>query len=284
MHNNNLSPIPFYGSLAEQDFKKWYAYGEHTPLRVTKTRLSPFFFFVSGATSSPSVTSAYLYNECGERVSGAYETSIKNAISYYVNNGGVTFYFVTTASNMSIPKGFHYLAVTVSVGGSSHTLYSGLFRVCEADEISRECVSVKWYDAEDVEITDGGVIPFNHIGGGSYYYNQLYLLTDIGMPEYSFTEEGEDRNGYFFPVKQVSEKVYKMTFLATETMCDCLRLACQSDVIKITDRNGKIYDVEHFEMNVDWLDGGFFAQVECSFETDTVVKKIGKSYGTIESR
>lgn len=285
MHNNNLSSIPFYRSVAEQDFKKWYAYGEHTPLKVSRTKLLPFFFFHAGATSSPSVSSVSFYNECGDSVSVSttYTNAIKNAISSYVNNGGVTFFFTDTSSNMSLPKGFHYLRIGVSVGGTTTYYYSELFQICEDATLLMECIKVKWYDAEDVQISGGGVIPFAH-QAHTYFYNQMFLSSDIGMPEYSFTEEGEDRDGHFFPVKQISEKVYKMKFVATESMCDCLRLASQSDVVKITDHNDKVYDVEHLELNVTWLDGGFFAEVEISFETDTVVKKIGKAYGTINSR
>lgn len=285
MHNNNLSSIPFYRSVAEQDFKKWYAYGEHTPLKVSRTKLLPFFFFHSGATSSPSVSGVSFYNECGESVSVSttYTNAIKNAISSYVNNGGVTFFFTDTSSNMSLPKGFHYIRVAVSVGGTTTYYYSELFQICEDATLLMECIKVKWYDSEDVQISGGGVIPFAH-QAHTYYYNQMFLSSDIGMPEYSFTEEGEDRDGHFFPVKQISEKVYKMKFVATESMCDCLRLACQSDVVKITDHNDKVYDVEHLELNVTWLDGGFFAEVEISFETDTVVKKVGRAYGTINSR
>lgn len=285
MHNNNLSSIPFYRSVAEQDFKKWYAYGEHTPLKVSRTKLLPFFFFHAGATSSPSVSSVSFYNECGDSVSVSttYTNAIKNAISSYVNNGGVTFFFSDTSSNMSLPKGFHYLRIGVSVGGTTTYYYSELFQICEDATLLMECIKVKWYDSEDVQISGGGVIPYAH-QAHTYYYNQMFLSSDIGMPEYSFTEEGEDRDGHFFPVKQISEKVYKMKFVATESMCDCLRLACQSDVVKITDHNDKVYDVEHLELNVTWLDGGFFAEVEISFETDTVVKKIGKAYGTINSR
>lgn len=285
MHNNNLSSIPFYRSVAEQDFKKWYAYGEHTPLKVSRTKLLPFFFFHAGATSSPSVSSVSFYNECGDSVSVSttYTNAIKNAISSYVNNGGVTFFFSDTSSNMSLPKGFHYLRIGVSVGGTTTYYYSELFQICEDATLLMECIKVKWYDSEDVQISGGGVIPFAH-QAHTYYYNQMFLSSDIGMPEYSFTEEGEDRDGHFFPVKQISEKVYKMKFVATESMCDCLRLACQSDVVKITDHNDKVYDVEHLELNVTWLDGGFLAEVEISFETDTVVKKIGKAYGTINSR
>lgn len=285
MHNNNLSSIPFYRSVAEQDFKKWYAYGEHTPLKVSRTKLLPFFFFHAGATSSPSVSSVSFYNECGDSVSvpTTYTNAIKNAISSYVNNGGVTFFFSDTSSNMSLPKGFHYLRIGVSVGRTTTYYYSELFQICEDATLLMECIKVKWYDSEDVQISGGGVIPFAH-QAHTYYYNQMFLSSDIGMPEYSFTEEGEDRDGHFFPVKQISEKVYKMKFVATESMCDCLRLACQSDVVKITDHNDKVYDVEHLELNVTWLDGGFFAEVEISFETDTVVKKVGKAYGTINSR
>jgi hypothetical protein len=63
-----------------------------------------------------------------------------------------------------------------------------------------------------------------------------------------------------------------------------MRIIRLSDVVRITDQEGHAYKVEHFEMEVDWLEGGHLAQIECSFETDTVVKKVGKAYGTITPR
>ena len=191
MHNNNLSPIPFYKTLAEQEFKKWYAYGEHTPLRASRNYLLPFFFYHSGSTSSPSVASVAFYDECGNSVSvsSTYTTAIKNGISTYTNGGGVTFYFAKTSSSMSLPLGYYYMRIGVTVGGTTTYYYSELFRICESTELTRDCVMVKWYDAEDVAISGGGVIPFAHQASG-YYFNQMYLLTDVGMPEYSFGMEG----------------------------------------------------------------------------------------------
>ena len=51
-----------------------------------------------------------------------------------------------------------------------------------------------------------------------------------------------------------------------------------ADYIEITDNLGRHYDVEQFEMDVKWSQGGHYAEVSCSFQTDTVVKKIGKAY------
>ena len=104
------------------------------------------------------------------------------------------------------------------------------------------------------------------------------------MPEYTFTEDGEERDGRFFPIKQISEKVYKFKAVVPEYLCDCMRLIRLSDVVIITDQLGRTYNVEHFEMDVKWLDGGHLAEIDCSFETDTVVKKVGKAYGTITPR
>ena len=104
------------------------------------------------------------------------------------------------------------------------------------------------------------------------------------MPEYAMTEDGEERDGRFFPIKQISEKKYHFKCILPEYACDCIRLAGLSDVVKITDQYGREYDVEHIEFDVSWLDGGALAEVDVTFETDTVVKKIGKNYGTITPR
>ena len=98
------------------------------------------------------------------------------------------------------------------------------------------------------------------------------------MPEYKFTEDGEERNGCFFPIKQISEKVYKMSFTAPEYLCDVMRLIRMADYIEITDNLGRHYDVEQFEMDVKWSQGGHYAEVTCSIQTDSVIKKIGKAY------
>jgi hypothetical protein len=119
---------------------------------------------------------------------------------------------------------------------------------------------------------DNAVIAYGH-----GYRNTLYLNTQLGKPEYEFNEEGENRDGFFFPEKQISEKKYKCQVLAPEYLCDVMRLIRMCDHVRVTDK-GRIYDCDTFLITPEWQEQGNLASVEIEFETDTVVKKIGKGY------
>lgn len=304
LNNNNLSPIPFYGSLAEQDFRKWYAYGGMYPHRVSSRNLVPFFFTVDEEGVSIDKVSVFQVC-CNEEVfgKGSYNLSFSDAFSVHKEEGGdvpigslieaqcgimetdgySTIYFSAPNINIGLEKGAYFMQFDLSTDGGPMTVYSDVFFVEPSTDLNKFFVGIKWYDGSDLELSDGGVIPYSH-GIGKYYGNQIFLDTTIGMPEYSFTEDGEERDGRFFPIKQISEKVYKFKAIVPEYLCDCMRLIRLSDVVKITDQLGRTYNVEHFEMEVEWLEGGHLAEIDCSFETDTVVKKVGKAYGTITPR
>lgn len=293
--NNNLSPIPFYESLAEQDFRKWYAYGGMYKNIVTDDRLIPFFFVHTNTEAT--ISWVKFFKCCGEEIQGAgsfnmsydeafdhggsgnaFGTILQPKIGRMEASGNVTYYYTAKgAYDLGLPRGFYYIQIHFSDGSDR---YSDIFYV-EPTSANRG-VLMKFYDGSDLEYEDG-VVPYAH-GYNGYYGNQVYLDTEIGMPEYTITEDGEERDGRFFPIKQLSEKKYHCKAVLPEYMCDCLRLACLSDVVNITDQYGRVYDVEHVEIEVDWLDGGALAEVEITFETDTVVKKVGKSYGTITER
>ena len=301
LNNNNLSPIPFYGSLAEQDFRKWYAYGIMYPHRVSSSNLIPFFFTID--KTGVSIDKVSIFQVCcvDEEVfgRGGYNLSFSDAFYVHMEEGGgsmiaaqcgivegdgySTIFYCAPNINIGLEKGTYFMQFDLTTSGGSMTVYSDVFFVEPSADINKFLVSVKWYDGEDLELADGGVIPYSR-SVGKYYGNQIFLDTTIGMPEYSFTEDGEERDGHFFPIKQISEKVYRFKAIAPEYLCDCMRLIRLSDVVTITDQLGHSYKVEHFEMEVEWLDGGHIAEIDCSFETDTVVKKIGKAYGTITPR
>ena len=292
--NNNLSPIPFYSTIEEQDFRKWYAYGGMYKNVVDDEVLIPFFFV--HPNTEATISWVKFFKCCGEEISGAgsfnmaydeafdhegqgnaFGNILQTKIGRMEVNGNVTYYYAAKGAYvLGLPRGYFYIQIHFS---DNTDRYSDIFYV---EPSANRGVFLKWYDGSDLEYADG-VIPYQH-GVGGYYGNQLYLDTEIGMPEYAMTEDGEERDGRFFPIKQISEKKYHFKVIVPEYICDCLRLVGLSDVVKITDQYGREYDVEHFEMEANWLDGGSLAEVEITFETDTVVKKIGKNYGTITSR
>jgi surface protein len=110
----------------------------------------------------------------------------------------------------------------------------------------------------------------------------LYLATELGKPDYLFEEEGETRDGYFFPEKQLSEKVYRFTFVAPEYLCDVMRFIRLSDYVIVTDPYGREYKCDTFLITPKWLTQGDLASVECEFQTNTVAKKVGQSVSAVE--
>lgn len=118
----------------------------------------------------------------------------------------------------------------------------------------------------------------NLIEGGERYRNRLYFCTELGRPDYEFSEEGETRDGYFFPEKQVSEKTYHFMILAPEYLCDVMRFIRMSDYKVVRDQFGRVYECDTFLITPKWQNQGYLASVDVEFQTDTVVKKIGRGY------
>ena len=296
---NNLSCIPFYETKEEQDFRLWYAYGDKYPHYVPSDYLIPFFFSIP--LFAYDTISVHFFKACCNEeeylgIVGSYNndfsidfatynsdfTSIMELNGLVVKTDEITqkrilTYYAREEESLNLEDGMYYMAFTFSFRGHKiREYYSDVFFVKKREALSRK-VMLEWRNEENLEY-DGGFIPYAETEGGDNFTNRLYLDTTIGMPEYKFTEDGEERNGRFFPIKQISEKVYKMTFIAPEYLCDVMRLIRMADYIKITDDLGRNYNVEQFEMDVKWSQGGHYAEVSCSFQTDTVVKKIGKAY------
>ena len=105
----------------------------------------------------------------------------------------------------------------------------------------------------------------------------------MGKPDYTFEEEGEQRDGLWFPEKMISEKTYKFTFLASEYLLDVMRFIRMADNIKVTDKYGRTYQCDTFLMTPKWEAQGNLASVEVEFQTNTVAKRIGRAFTTINT-
>lgn len=171
-------------------------------------------------------------------------------------------YIVHKGEEIAILEGFTdkmYLELSDGID----TWYSAYFGFCNP------CMKIEWYDADDF-IMDAGAIVYSN-----GYKNEIYLDTEIGMPEYEFEEEVAERNGYQFPISQISYKKYKFTILVPEEVCDVMRFIRLSDHIYISTRENT-YKATSFLMTPTWAEQGYLAEVACEFTTDTVAKKIGK--------
>ena len=171
-------------------------------------------------------------------------------------------YIVHKGEETAILEGFTdkmYLELSDGID----TWYSAYFGFCEP------CMKIEWYDVEDF-LFDAGAIAYS-----DGYKNEMFFDAEIGMPEYEFEEEVAERNGYQFPISQISYKKYKFTILVPEEVCDVMRFIRLSDHISISTKNDT-YEATSFLMTPTWAEQGYLAEVACEFTTDTVAKKIGK--------
>ena len=190
-----------------------------------------------------------------------------------VNNLDIVYYTAGEGNPIGLARGYYFMRFTFS---DDTVRYSDCFKVAPVDKM----VKIEWYCEENLYY-EGGYVPYKQ---DITFKNILYVDTDVAMPAYNTSEEGTDRDGYFFAIKQLSWKTYNMAFHAPEYLCDCLRLAFLSDRVKVTDQLGREYQCDTFNIEVNWLDQGHYASVTCSFNTDTVVKMVGKAYSTISDR
>jgi hypothetical protein len=259
--NNNLSVLPFYSSLSEQTRNRPYAYGEVYPLYVPVGKLPTFQL----CGPSGAVGSITLYKAdgtiAGYLSSGLISSKTVGNYTVYYHTGG--------SSGLYSGEGQYYIVVTI--GGTSY--YSDVFTAVA--DISAY-LKIEWWDEEDF-LMDGAGIAYA-LGGSTYFKNVVYLNSQLGKPEYEFEEEGEKRDGLFFPEKMISEKTYKFNFLANEPLCDVMRLARMADHVQVTDRYGTVYTCDTFLITPKWETQGNVASVDGEFQTNMVAKRIGRNF------
>lgn len=265
--NNNISVLPFYTSKDEQNHRKSYAYGKIYPLFAPADMLLPFQIIRN--TRANDVTSVVLYDKTGKQVCDI-TTYMKETGLQIVRFQSLRYDVILYPSILPMPlnqlDGIYYMSLSDGV----QTWYSEMFTVVQ--DVSAY-LKIQWWDVENL-VFDAGQIVYQEPD----FKNTLYLCTELGKPEYEFEEDGEERDGYFFPEKQISVKTYKCTILAPEYLCDVMRFIRMADYIHITDKYGREYDCDTFLITPKWETQGDLASVEIEFKTNTVVKKIGRGY------
>lgn len=269
--NNNLSVLPFYRTLAEQNARKWWIYNRIFPLYVQAGFLPPFQIIRTPSVTNLNVARCRIYRADGT-LYGTFTTELVNAgavIQRYPSFGyDVMIFGGQTPFVASMPNGQYYIELVITGG----TWYSEIFTVVNDIE---PYLKIEWWDVDDF-VMDAGRIVYKY-SNGTQFKNVLYLPSDLAKPEYVFEEEGESRDGYFFPIKQISEKRYRFNFLAPEYLLDVMRLIRMADFAQIT-YHGQVYSLDTFLITPTWEDNGDVAVVEAEFDTATVAKKIGLGY------
>ena len=267
IQNNNISVLPWYTSINEQNHRKSYAYGAIYQLFAPADRLLPFQIIRN--TRVNNVSSVILYDKTGKQVANI-TTYIKETGLQIVRFQTLGYDVILYPSILPMPlnqlDGIYYMTLSDGV----QTWYSEMFTVVQ--DVSGY-LKIEWWDIENL-VFDAGQIVYKN----QDFKNTLYLCTELGKPDYEFEEDGEERDGYFFPEKQISVKTFKCTILAPEFLCDVMRFIRMADYIHITDKYGREYDCDTFLITPKWQTQGDLASVEIEFKTNTVVKKIGRGY------
>lgn len=267
--NNNFSVLPFYTSIDQQNAKKWWIYGRVFPLYVQAGYLPPFQVIYPGTNSN--IQELRLRREDGSLV-GSYLQEFLNAGAVVKNFSSLGYRVLVfgglTPLLPSLENGRYYITVNLA----NKWYFSDIFTVVNDIE---PYLKLEWWDVDDFTM-DAGTIVYKY-SNNTQFKNVLYLPSDIAKPEYVFEEEGESRDGYFFPTKQISEKRYRFNFFAPEYLLDVLRFVRMADFAQIT-YHGQIYSLDTFLMTPTWEDNGDLAVVEAEFDTATVAKKLGVGY------
>ena len=267
--NNNLSVLPWYTSIDQQNARKWWIYERVYPLYTPAGFILPFQLMVEHV-SNPVIAFIYLMDaNTGQVVDGSMKSKLQN--------GGMVFkQFASLGYDVLVFPGLLPVLTSLNSGRyyfigqiNGHEYFSEIFTVVNDIE---PYLKIQWWDTSDF-VMDAGTIVYTNPA----FKNVLYLDSSIAKPEYPFEEEGEIRDGYFFPVKQISEKRYRFRFFASEYLLDVMRFIRMADYAEIT-YHGQRYSLDTFLITSDWEDNGDVAAVEAEFDTATVAKKIGLGY------
>lgn len=267
--NNNLSVLPWYDSIERQNARKWWVYNKVYPLFTPAGFMLPFQIMREHRINE--IVSFRIYKRdnslVGDFTQVMKETGLKVVNPIGAREIDVIVYSGLLPAFTKFANGQYYAVMSDGV----QTWYSEMFTI--VNDISGY-LKLEWWDVDDFYMDEGVIIYKSPL-----FRNKLYLCADIAKPEYIFEEDGETRDGYFFPAKQISEKRYHFTFLASEYLLDVMRFVRMADYAQIT-KNEQVYKLDTFLITPEWEDNGDVASVDAEFDTATVAKKIGRGFAT----
>lgn len=221
------------------------------------------------ASNVPTAIKSFkIYTRCDELVGDFIADMTETGLTIKhipAQNIDVIVYSGFFPMSQTIADGQYY----AEMSDGTDTWYSEMFTISKA---ASSYLKIEWWDVEDF-VMDAGAIVYT----SPKYRNRIYISADIAKPEYEFEEESEERDGYIFPIKQISKKTFHFSFLASEYLLDVMRFIRLSDYVEITYK-GQRYSVDSFLLSPEWEDYGDVASVDAEFTTATVAKKVGLAY------
>lgn len=271
----NVSPLAFLPANQWYNHRRAYVYGNIMPLVVPLNRIPPFAISfedhadIAGRPDLAGVNWTLINYNTGVETNIGVEINATGYGGFVNENGRVVLQY---PGNVNLPgidsvEDLYYIRFEDIYG---NFIRSEIFAWQDNLENSRKYVKVEWWHGEDF-VYPGGTIRYDFP-----FKMWCYLYTDIGKPERLQKEEVEERDGRKLYLKQISWKVFKFEFRAPEYLVDAMDLIWQHDACQVT-HMGRIYEVEEFVMNTEWLEYGDFARVTVEFRSDTVVVVNGRS-------
>lgn len=270
--NDNHSILPFYDTKEKWHHLKPYSYGEKYPLITPSRFILPFQVIRAHQEATPLTVFKIIEFDTGTEhnaLSEMLSTENLQIREYPDLLDGYDIIMNYGKFELDVAFDFEgYFYIEMSDG--TDTWYSELFLFVK--DVSK-MTKVVFYDRNQIREIYGGHFEFRY-----GFQNFFYINNQIGKPKYPITEEGDERDGFFYPEKQISEKLYVFEFVAPEFLLDAIRAIRLHDWVFVQDEFGDIYQVEEWSHEPEWQEQGDLATVEVEFHTNTIIKKIGQGY------
>lgn len=264
---NNYNVLPFYSSKEYWHSKRWYTYGQICPVAARKDYLVPFqlYFTRDVVSTSGNITLDI------KRVNDDVTVKSFTLNHSFIHTPEYVIIKFPEQQITALPLGLYYYKVTYQetndsgiAQGEALEAYSDIISIMDDES---DFVRLEYWNASDIT-TNGYSISFT-----DNFKFVSYIHSTIAKPDYEFEEELTKRLGYKFIETQVSTKVYKFNYLATEANCDAMRIARMCDYIKFTTPLD-VYNALYMSFEVAWQDYGDVANLTVEFETDTIIQRL----------
>lgn len=286
--NNNFTPLAWHeGNVELQSHRASYAFGHVVPLLASSTTFLPFQIVT--ATGAITLTND---NTCDIRLRKLDGTDavgsnlhsrfglVKKSVTIREADTELGITAVTVdviiyngGTMTALPTGQYYLTLT----SNSTTWYSDVVTIVSD---TTKLTKLVWWDEKDLVFGEGCIVYKYGTNNSTQYKNTMYLLEELGMPEYTVEEEGDNRDGLFYASKLISGKKYKIQVAQlTEAMCDALRFVHLSDRVEVYDGYSRHYQCDSVLVTPSWQSGAV-ASAAVELTTNTFVKQLGTGYIT----
>ena len=150
--NNNLSPLPWYDSISEQNHRKPYAYGSVYPLYCAMGSVPPFQIQMPHSTVTIVTVKLVTFDDGIEvDVTQAMIQAGLQVVRYATDGYDNVVYSPVVSFGITTQEGRYYMVMTMSDGT---VYYSEVFTVV-ADMSGY--VFVQWWDEQDFIMDDSRI-------------------------------------------------------------------------------------------------------------------------------